>query len=450
MATPAVTPEVPTPPPSFVAPALAVESAPPVPPPVLVEGDPSAVAPMPVEAPVAPLAIPLPSPPRSRPGLADPGPVRSAPGRSEPTAATLPEAPRLDLAAPRVAFPTVKPSPTEPSKPQEPTTSADDLDPRPPGARFAGDQPRAGLFLARPGPPPGPPADPRIPLGDRPRDPDPDDRSDDTPGPGPGHADRAGGRRALPRPLGPSTRSPTSRRCIGRRLDPNRTVLAQRAGASVASEQAVERALDWLARHQDATDGRWDGGTARFRDGTTAENDDSFTIHCPAGEVCFGECYYWEADTALTGLSLLAYLGAGYTHLDGKYTTVVGKGLDFLVKSQKADGDLRGSSVAVGMYCHSMATLALCEAYALTGDARLRPVVEKAGRFPGPFQGRRWPGLAIRSEGGERRHQHPGLGGDGAEVGQDRGDSDPTGHPGRHPWLAQEGLPGAGRRPGDL
>lgn len=164
------------------------------------------------------------------------------------------------------------------------------------------------------------------------------------------------------------------------RLDPNRTVKAQRSGASLASEQAVERALHWLAEHQDA-DGRWDGGTARYRDGSVAGNDDSFTIHCPAGEVCSGECFYWEADTALTGLSLLAYLGAGYTHIDGKYASTVGRGIDFLRRSQKADGDLRGQSVAVGMYCHSMATLALCEAYALTGDARLRPHVEKAVAF---------------------------------------------------------------------
>ena len=42
------------------------------------------------------------------------------------------------------------------------------------------------------------------------------------------------------------------------RLDPNRSALAQKAGASAASEQAVERALVWLARHQDA-DGRWNG-----------------------------------------------------------------------------------------------------------------------------------------------------------------------------------------------
>lgn len=164
------------------------------------------------------------------------------------------------------------------------------------------------------------------------------------------------------------------------RLDPNRSAGAFRAGASPASEQAVERALDWLARHQDL-DGRWDAATAKDSDGIALKGEDDFTVHCPPGETCFGECLYWEADTALTGLALLAYLGAGYTHTDGKYTETVGKGLDFLLSAQKADGDLRGRSRAVGMYCHAMATIALCEAYALTGDERLRPPVERAVAF---------------------------------------------------------------------
>ena len=164
------------------------------------------------------------------------------------------------------------------------------------------------------------------------------------------------------------------------RLDPNRSALAGRAGASAASEQAVERALDWLMRHQDV-DGRWDGATAKDDDGGVFRGDDDYTIHCPPGEPCFGECIYWEADTALTGLALLAYLGAGYTQTDGKYADTVGKGLDFLLAAQKPDGDLRGMSRAVGMYCHAMATLALCEAYALTGDERLRVPVERAVGF---------------------------------------------------------------------
>ncbi|WP_406699352.1 hypothetical protein V5E97_10820 [Singulisphaera sp. Ch08] len=164
------------------------------------------------------------------------------------------------------------------------------------------------------------------------------------------------------------------------RLDPNRSSLAQRAGATAASEQAVERALAWLSRHQDA-DGRWDAGIARHADGTPVKGDDDYTVHCPPGEPCTGECLYWEADTALTGLALLAFLGSGYTHTDGKYADAVGRGLEFLRLIQKPDGDLRGDSRSVGMYCHSMATLALCEAYALTGDVQLRGSVERAVGF---------------------------------------------------------------------
>jgi hypothetical protein len=164
------------------------------------------------------------------------------------------------------------------------------------------------------------------------------------------------------------------------RLDPNRSARAFRSGASPASEQAVERALDWLARHQDA-DGRWDGATAKYDDGTVVKGDDDYTVHCPPAETCFGECSYWEADAALTGLALLAYLGAGYTQTDGKYAQTVAKGLDFLLATQKPDGDLRGKSRAVGMYCHAMATIALCESYALTGDERLREPVGRAVEF---------------------------------------------------------------------
>ena len=65
----------------------------------------------------------------------------------------------------------------------------------------------------------------------------------------------------------------------------------------------------------------------------------------------------------------------------GRYADNVARGLDFLLSEQKRDGDLRGRSRVVGMYCHAMATLALCEAYALSGDARLRDPAERAVAF---------------------------------------------------------------------
>jgi hypothetical protein len=178
------------------------------------------------------------------------------------------------------------------------------------------------------------------------------------------------------------------------RLAPNRAVLAQKAGASVNSELAVERGLDWLKRHQDA-DGRWNAAHSR----SETKGTGSFTAHCPPGEICAGECYYYEADTAMTGLALLAYLAAGYTHEKGKYSDTVANGIRFLIDTQKPDGDLRGESKAVGMYCHAMATLALCEAYALTRDSALRDPAERAIEFI--VKSRSGDGMAWRYEPGD-------------------------------------------------
>jgi hypothetical protein len=374
---PSVAPEVQPPAPSFVAPDRPVDSSPSVPPPSVAEGDPSDIA-APLVASAEPLEVPPSLMSRSRAGSTDLGPTRSAPGRSQPPTPGLPDPPKIDPTAPKVVFPADKP-PSDRPKADELVGSAGDLDPGPPVVP----SPVVAPFSADRSP------DPTIRRVPRPTREIATGRN--IPAPVRTGDGSASSGLARVTPTGPSSvpslPRPTFRRSISdvppvyrSRLDPNRTVLAQRAGATLASEQAVERALDWLARHQDA-DGRWDGGTARFPDGRVVQDDDSFTIHCPAGEICYGECYYWEADTALTGLSLLAYLGAGYTHLDGKYATVVGRGLEFLLTSQKPDGDLRGSSLAVGMYCHSMATLALCEALALTGDSRLRQPVEKAVAF---------------------------------------------------------------------
>ena len=47
-----------------------------------------------------------------------------------------------------------------------------------------------------------------------------------------------------------------------------------------------------------------------------------------------------KSDSAATGLALLTYLGAGYTHLDDKHRSVVDRGLDWLIRHQADNGDL--------------------------------------------------------------------------------------------------------------
>lgn len=135
-------------------------------------------------------------------------------------------------------------------------------------------------------------------------------------------------------------------------------------GGSAGSEKAVERGLEFLARMQ-LPDGRW--SLHAFR-------PEQRTPDAAAGTI--------QADTAATGLALLSYLGAGYTHRDGKYRDNVRAGLDFLTRSQKADGDLfAGGDPYAWLYSHGIASIALCEAYGLTRDPALRGPAQRALGF---------------------------------------------------------------------
>jgi hypothetical protein len=147
------------------------------------------------------------------------------------------------------------------------------------------------------------------------------------------------------------------------RMSPNRSEQALKRGGSKASEEAVDRALEWLAAHQ-SSDGHWDA--------------DGFHANCPPGRVCTGPGSQTRDDCAITGLVLLAFLGAGNTHWEGKYPTNVLGGLNWLIQQEKTNGDLRGSG---RMYSQGIATLALSEALAMSGDPKLREPVEKAVQF---------------------------------------------------------------------
>src|SRR5690606_21041897 len=87
-----------------------------------------------------------------------------------------------------------------------------------------------------------------------------------------------------------------------------------------------------------------------------------------------------RSDTAATALALLPFLGAGQTHKSGQYRDTVGKGLRWLVMMQTNDGDLRGMGSG-RMYAHGIASIALCEAYALTNDSSLRGPAQRAIDF---------------------------------------------------------------------
>ncbi len=152
------------------------------------------------------------------------------------------------------------------------------------------------------------------------------------------------------------------------RVAPDRDTHALRRGATKESEAAVKAALGWLASTQQA-DGRWSpvqfgAGTERFVLGRDRQ---------AAGS---------RAETGVGGLALLAFLGAGNTHREGEYQDNVRRGLEFLLRSQRADGNLDGPATPFArMYCHAMAGLAVAEAYGMSRDERLREPVRRAVQY---------------------------------------------------------------------
>lgn len=120
-------------------------------------------------------------------------------------------------------------------------------------------------------------------------------------------------------------------------------------GATMDSENAVDLALEWLVRHQ-RSDGSW---SFQHRAGDH---------QCPAC-LCSAEGRA-GAENGATGMVLLALLGAGHTHREGQYRESVTGGLRYLIQRQKPDGNLMDASG--NMYSQGLATLALCEAVAMT------------------------------------------------------------------------------------
>ncbi|OHB80043.1 MAG: hypothetical protein A2W31_18865 [Planctomycetes bacterium RBG_16_64_10] len=134
-------------------------------------------------------------------------------------------------------------------------------------------------------------------------------------------------------------------------------------GGSQASQAAVARGLRWLMAHQ-LDDGSW-----RF--------------DLRQSPQCRGQCRHHGtigSSTAATALALLPFLGAGQTHRDGEYQEVVKKGLYYLERRMIATP--RGGDLQEGtMYAQGLATIALCEACAMTGDDALRATAQSAIEF---------------------------------------------------------------------
>jgi hypothetical protein len=150
-----------------------------------------------------------------------------------------------------------------------------------------------------------------------------------------------------------------------------RALRARRAGGTGRTENAVALGLKWLAAHQDVDlDGRWDA--------------DGFMRHDPGNDRCTGPGGA-RYDVGVTGLALLAFLGAGYTDRGSSKQNVYGKNvrlaLRFLMASQTGDGCFGPRSSPQFIYNHAIATLALCEAYWMTHNPRYKGSTEAGLKF---------------------------------------------------------------------
>ncbi|MHC4661193.1 MAG: hypothetical protein ACYS8W_05840 [Planctomycetota bacterium] len=142
-----------------------------------------------------------------------------------------------------------------------------------------------------------------------------------------------------------------------------------REGGSKRTESVVVAALRWLHFHQDKPEGRWDSdGYNKNCKGAGAPCSHVYTTQPAAG-----------FDSGVSGLALLAFLGYGQTHRHGKFKRTVRRGLNFLKSQQdRATGRFGGASGESWIYNQALATMAICEAFAITRDDMLREPAQKA------------------------------------------------------------------------
>jgi hypothetical protein len=149
----------------------------------------------------------------------------------------------------------------------------------------------------------------------------------------------------------------------GRGVGKDKLVAA--AGGNEASERAVAAGLKWLIEHQ-MPDGGW-------------------TLAHGLAPKCRNQCRNSgenvKARVAATGLALLPMLGAGQTHKTGKYKNEVKNGLYFLVSQMKVSPQGGALNDSGTMYSHGIASIVLCEAYAMTHDKGLYTPAQQAINF---------------------------------------------------------------------
>ena len=144
-----------------------------------------------------------------------------------------------------------------------------------------------------------------------------------------------------------------------------RQAMLASGGGTAETERAVAAALGWIARHQ-SPDGSWN-----CKQFSNQCNDPSCRKHVEKDAK--------EYPMAATAFGLLPFLAAGMSsESEGPYQSHIRNGLRWMTSNQDAKTGRLGTG---NMYEHGLATIAICEAYGLSKDAKLRPLAQAAVRF---------------------------------------------------------------------
>jgi hypothetical protein len=137
-------------------------------------------------------------------------------------------------------------------------------------------------------------------------------------------------------------------------------------GATNESEDAVDKALKWLAEHQ-------------MQNGGWCYNHNLGPCH---GQ-CSDPGTMPEALNGATGMACLCFISHGNTHRGGRYQAQVIAGLKFLISRMGHDGSMYEKGGR--MYSHALATLALCEDLRIRKDKDFAKMTSQGlGVLPGP------------------------------------------------------------------
>ena len=177
------------------------------------------------------------------------------------------------------------------------------------------------------------------------------------------------------------------------RTPDSRKQLARENGASAESEESVDLALEWIVKHQ-LPNGSWSFDHT--------EGDGAFRKTTGRGVKA-------EAKIGATAIALLPLLGAGHTHITGKHKEAVEKGFEFLKQAgaRRSSHMISYAEHGGDLYSHGLATIALCECYAMTYDKELEPYAQGAINFT----------IYAQNPTGGGWQYHPRQGGDTSAVG---------------------------------